>query len=227
MYIGSAFTFKSRWKNHIVELRLNRHHSPYLQASFNKYGEESFIFIVLEYVDDLLVIVKHEQIWLDKYKVYDREFGYNVCSVAGNKTGVKASPQTLGKLSLLRKGVPRSEETKRKIAESWKTRVVSDEAKRNMSLAHMGKKPSEETKIKMSLSKLGNKINTGRKQSKEEIEKRANSNRGRKRSEEAKAKMSARQTGRKISEEAKRNMSIAAKKRWGTLDNSLDCGQSD
>jgi len=170
-YIGSAFNFENRWKNHKIELRLNRHCNPYLQSAWNKYGEESFKFYVLEYVDKT-DLISREQFWIDKLKAYDREIGYNLCQTAGNVAGRKASEETKVLLSTIRKGKKRSEEFKEKIRQSWKTRVVSEEAKKNMSLAHIGNKPSTETRAKMSASKIGNQINKGRKQSPEQIAKR-------------------------------------------------------
>lgn len=170
-YIGSAFNFDKRWKNHTIELRLNRHCNPYLQSAWNKYGEASFKFYVLECCSKD-IIINREQHWIDHSKAYDREIGYNLCAIAGSPAGRKATPETLALLSQIRKGKKRSEEFKEKIRQSWKTRIVSEEAKKNMSLAHIGSKQSEETKNKRAIKWAGNKINTGRKQTPEHIAKR-------------------------------------------------------
>ncbi len=51
-YIGSAVKLNSRKSLHLNQLRKGKHHSKYLQNSYNKHGEECFIFKVLEYVED-------------------------------------------------------------------------------------------------------------------------------------------------------------------------------
>lgn len=44
-YIGmTTRNFKQRFDEHIKKLRKNKHYNPMLQNSFNKYGEDSFIF---------------------------------------------------------------------------------------------------------------------------------------------------------------------------------------
>ena len=166
LYVGSAVDFEKRWKNHRIELRLNRHCNIYLQAAWNKHGESNFAFYVIEHVDRSQ-LVEREQYWIDRSQCCDREKGYNLAPTAGSLIGFKPTQETLEKLSKIRKGKKRSEEFKKKISDSWKTRVVSEEAKRNMSLAHIGRKPSEETRKKMSEAQLGNTVNLGRKQTEE------------------------------------------------------------
>lgn len=158
MYVGSGINLKNRWKNHLIELRLNRHHSTYLQSAWNKYSINNFIFTVLEYVEDETKLIIKEQYWIDFYKSYDREFGYNVCQFAGNNLGRKASPETLGKLSLLRLGRPRLEDTKRKISETMKGRQFSVKTLEKMSEAQKGKKKSDKFKKNMSERLKGNKF---------------------------------------------------------------------
>ncbi len=152
VYVGQAFNIKKRLTNHEVELRLNRHCNPYLQSSWNKYTENSFIFIVLEKVIDLNNLTAREQHWMDKLKACNREFGFNQAPAAGSLLGFKASPETLAKLAIRSaklKGVPRSKEVKDKISATGKGRKFSDESRAKMALAKLGKKHTEETKAKM------------------------------------------------------------------------------
>ena len=93
-YIGSANNFRKRYKKHINQLRNNKHHSIYLQRSFNKHGEDLFIFEVVETIpkDELIdntYLIDVEQIWLDTYQPYRKENGYNICPTAGSCKGIK------------------------------------------------------------------------------------------------------------------------------------------
>ena len=78
IYIGSSMNIEKRWDTHIKSLRANKHRNPHLQNSFNKYGEKSFIFGIIEYcnLDDILI---REQFYLDLYRPYDRYRGFNNC----------------------------------------------------------------------------------------------------------------------------------------------------
>ena len=46
-YIGQSIEIEKRWQKHVFNLGMNQHHSPELQADWNKYGIEAFIFEVL------------------------------------------------------------------------------------------------------------------------------------------------------------------------------------
>lgn len=49
LYIGESLDIYRRWHDeHIPQLRKNRHYNKELQKDFNKYGEENFIFEILE-----------------------------------------------------------------------------------------------------------------------------------------------------------------------------------
>ncbi len=81
VYIGSSRQINKRFKQHKRNLRGNTHHSPKLQNSWNKYGENTFIFDILEECspDDL---VKSEQSHIDIFTSYDNDFGFNIQRVA-------------------------------------------------------------------------------------------------------------------------------------------------
>lgn len=79
IYVGSASRgLAQRRSMHLYHLRRGTHHSPILQQSFNKHGEKSFIFGIIEYVDNQNNIIKREQYWLDRLKPY-----YNIAKKAG------------------------------------------------------------------------------------------------------------------------------------------------
>jgi group I intron endonuclease len=77
-YIGSTSNLSRRKIKHLSELRKNKHHSPILQNSFNKHGEESFIFVTLKKLENNQDMYKEEQLFLDTYRTYDKKYGYNI-----------------------------------------------------------------------------------------------------------------------------------------------------
>lgn len=140
-YVGSTVCFKRRWRQHKSLLRHNIHPNSYLQAAWNKYGEHSFWFSILEVVDKHDVIVEREQYWLNEYRVTGKV--YNLGTVVKNP----------------RLGCTASEETKQKLSEARRKRPPhSKETRQRMSEAMMGKKfgpHSEETRRKISRALKG------------------------------------------------------------------------
>ncbi len=122
VYVGSAVNLKQRKYVHLSALRRGAHHSQHLQKAFNKYGEESFNFIVLEIVPEQSKLIEREQYFMDLYHATDIKYGYNICLHAGNTIGIKASGETKRKMSQARRGQNNSfygrhhsEETKQKL----------------------------------------------------------------------------------------------------------------
>lgn len=83
VYVGCSLNIKDRWKSHRVSLKRKKHHSIHLQRAWNKYGENCFIFGVLEFCEkeDLQ---KMEQYYLDFYKSYENNKGYNILKFSDN-----------------------------------------------------------------------------------------------------------------------------------------------
>jgi group I intron endonuclease len=86
VYIGSTTNDNRRKKEHFNELRKNRHHSNYLQNSFNKYGEENFEFkVIAKFTDiDRKKLFEEEKYYMNKYNSMDSAFGYNMVEVSEN-----------------------------------------------------------------------------------------------------------------------------------------------
>ena len=108
IYIGSTLdSFKNRWYTHIQKLRHGSHPNNHLQNAFIKYGENCFIFSIEELLNGYSdgYIISREQYYLDLYKSYDREIGYNI-----EKDVTKREV---------------SEETKKKISETLKEGYAS------------------------------------------------------------------------------------------------------
>lgn len=75
-YVGSSRNIVNRWRVHKSRLRLNKHHSQHLQNSYNLYPN-NFIFILIEAITDTSTLELREQFWVDTFKSYESEFGYN------------------------------------------------------------------------------------------------------------------------------------------------------
>lgn len=100
IYIGkTGMNFGDRWDSHRSLLRNNKHDNPYLQHAWNKYGEESFEFIIVEEctVDEL---DDKEKYWIKYYK--EQGLSYNILDGGDGFNNL---------------GTHLSEETKRKIGE--------------------------------------------------------------------------------------------------------------
>lgn len=82
-YVGITNNPKRRKYRHFSDLRANRHDSKKLQRSFDKYGEEKFVFtILLEKECERNVILSLEKEYIQKYDSYEN--GYNM-----NKGGLE------------------------------------------------------------------------------------------------------------------------------------------
>lgn len=171
-YIGSAVDFNRRWNKHRRELNGKIHPNAYLQNAWNKYSEIAFEFSIVQRCEKI-DLVRIEQIYLDLFKSYNRQIGYNICIVADNRTGVLHTEATKSKMSVARKGLAKSPE--------WQAQITAaiTGLKRDVSVgkAHgermRGRKFSPETRERMRLGQLG------RKHSLESREKRSEKLKGR------------------------------------------------
>ncbi len=109
IYIGSAKNIKKRWKRHITGLKHNKYESPLLQRAWNKYGPDNFVFEIIKTIKFVDMLIPNEQIYLDLYKSYKPENGYNICPTAGSPLGRIASRETrekLSKIGKIRESIP-------------------------------------------------------------------------------------------------------------------------
>ena len=84
-YIGSSKNIKHRIGDHFSQLRNNIHHNTHLQHAWNKYGKDCFEWIVIERTSsNKNVLFEFEQKWMDYYKSYDTNLGYNILTFAYN-----------------------------------------------------------------------------------------------------------------------------------------------
>lgn len=132
LYVGYTSNFRDRWDTHRRLLRKNKHNNEYLQASWNKYGEESFIFDILTECSSEL-LCSEEHYWCNVLNARDSDFGYNLKpthpegkNITSNCVREKLREKALGRKwsdeykQLFRKiklGKKQSKETVRKAAE--------------------------------------------------------------------------------------------------------------
>jgi group I intron endonuclease len=216
-YIGSAVSLYGRYNGHMNTLRRNEHHNPKLQAAFNKYGENVFIFEVIEFV---LVpfLLEREQYWFDKLSPFD-DRGFNLDRVAGSsfgrevsqatrdkisaaqigkprpdKLGIKPSPEHIENLRLHNLGKKHTEEARRNMGAAQKGRIHSIESREKRRQSLMGHAVSEETAAKI------REANKGRRPPPETVESKENRRQaqlGHSVNEETRAKIGAANKGRK------------------------------
>jgi group I intron endonuclease len=177
-YVGSSDDIRRRWEGHILLLNKNKHHNQHLQSSWNKYGEDTFIFVIIEYALDKYELLKREQYYLVECK-NNPDKNYNISYDAlAPMAGRKHSPETIEKMCISQSGENNPmfgkvganrgktfpKEWRDKISKNssrfWTGKKLSEETKRKQSESHMGKnnpnygrKLSEEHRHKMSLSR--------------------------------------------------------------------------
>ena len=78
-YIGQSVNITSRWSQHRSSLRKGTHGNTYLQSSWNKYGEQAFVFRILELIDpnNKSLLNEREDYWMDYYESLKVGGGYN------------------------------------------------------------------------------------------------------------------------------------------------------
>jgi group I intron endonuclease len=225
VYVGSAVNIDRRWSQHKHYLKEGKHHSEHLQKAWDKYGEQNFTFDIIEEVSNPEHLLAYEQVYLDYYKSYEGDRGYNICKVAGSSLGMKHTEETINKRSgknhpFYGKKRLLSDEARKKISEANKHRIISEETRQKM----RDRKYSEETRKKMSEARKGKKYlwsEEGRKKISEAAKRReiseetrkkiSKGNKGKTISEEHKKKLSEANKGKITSEETKRKLSEAMK----------------
>lgn len=116
-YVGSSSDFNRRRSQHLFLLRNNKHHSIYLQRSYNKHGEGKFVFSILEFdiPEDQLIV--REQYFLELLQPK-----YNLSPVLATRKGSKHKPESIEKMRQSQKG--------HKVSDSYR-KILSDRLKGN------------------------------------------------------------------------------------------------
>ena len=172
-YVGSSFRLHERYIQHKNNLDKNKHPNLHLQQSYNKYGRDFFVFIILE-ICSIEHFVEKEQFYVDKHKSNNKEFGYNKRVIVESNRGHTFKMSQSSKEKLRKIGIERgktvefksfmssvhknkivSTETRVKNSSSQKGKVLSQKTKDKIGLNFKGKSLSQEHKNKISLSKKG------------------------------------------------------------------------
>jgi len=95
VYIGQSSWLKKRMSVHVCKLRNGTHNNVHLQRSWNKYGEDSFRFDIVEKCDaDRLD--EREIYWIDSFDSYRN--GYNQTIGGGGNRGYTYSDEVKQKM---------------------------------------------------------------------------------------------------------------------------------
>ena len=141
VYVGLSKTIKRRYNYHSRKLKDNLHSNKHLQAAYNIHG--TFTFEVIEYCEPE-VLEEREVFWMDKLKVRDRKFGYNMIRGGDAPIGLRGKDNPMYGRQLVGSqngmyGRKHSSETLKKIA-------------KGISKATKGKKKSASHKAALSVS---------------------------------------------------------------------------
>ena len=147
-YVGSAVNLRKRKSRHFSELRNNRHNNRHLQAAWLKYGEQAFVFVIVEEVADRTLLLDAENRWLKEH--VGKDYCYNIgidatapmLGISGEASptwGMKRTPEQLA-------------------AQNWTGKKHTPESREKIRRFLIGKPKAAETRAKISatLSGAGN-----------------------------------------------------------------------
>ena len=98
VYIGSSVDIIGRFNSHKYYLRNGKHCSKEFQLDFNKHGEDSFKFVVIEKCQNNISKTDLEK--REQYYLNNTQLKYNLSPTAGSNLGYKHSENTCLNMSL-------------------------------------------------------------------------------------------------------------------------------
>jgi len=148
-YIGYSNFIRRRKKEHLYYLRKGKHHNSYFQNAWNKYGEGSFVFKILQECP-LSSCSNMEIYWIAYFNSFiDDGEGYNL--TRGGENVIEISEITRLKMSNNTKGKNNPNFGK----------IASKETRLKISKIHLGKVITTESRKKMSESRKGTHVRRG------------------------------------------------------------------
>jgi group I intron endonuclease len=182
VYVGSSQNISGRWSQHRSLLKSGTHHSASLIEDWQRYGEASFQFEIVEIDPDRSKRLALEQSLLDSLRPFG-ENGYNKAPRSDSTRGAKRTPEQIAHIADCLRGKKLSEEHRAKISASGRGRKHGPETIEKMRQARLlnnhqrgraltetqksalhrkgeehpwfGRGHSEETKTKLSILKSG------------------------------------------------------------------------
>ena len=101
IYVGQSSNIEDRWHYHRKKLRKSFHYNTHLQNAWNKYGEDSFEFDILEKCS-YESLNDNERWWIEYFESNNKLKGYNLTS--GGDCDYSFNDSTLKKLSRINSG---------------------------------------------------------------------------------------------------------------------------
>lgn len=148
IYVGQAVHFYKRFAQHRYELANNEHGNSYLQNAYNKYNKQSFIYFILEHINDISKLDERETYWVNYFKSSDRNIGYNLRLDCKSNRGYRFSLEIRKRMGEGRKGKKRkpfTDITKKKMSEAQKLNKPSEYQLNRIRTMNIGRKHSKET----------------------------------------------------------------------------------
>lgn len=153
-YVGSSVTIKRRFNRHKNELRKNIHRCSHLQRAWNKYGEEAFVFDIIEPIVDVDQILLREQHWMDALK--KSKTLYNTCPKAGSPLGMRLTEEQRAKISKAHKGKIKGKDHVEAMRRGAQARIRSEAEIQQWAHNRLGKKNSLEHTTKAAAIRKAN-----------------------------------------------------------------------
>jgi group I intron endonuclease len=144
-YVGSAVDLKRRKTRHFSELRTGKHNNRYLQSSWDKHGEQAFVFVVVEPLTEQDDLLAAENVWLALH--VGKEYCYNI--------GVNATAPMMGITGELSPTWGRKRTESELLAQNWKGKTHTEESKGKIRAYLLGKPKSSEVRAKISAKLSG------------------------------------------------------------------------
>ncbi len=149
-YVGSAVNLRKRKSRHFSELRTGKHRNRHLLAAWKKYGEQAFVFVVVEEVEDRALLLEAENRWLKEH--VGKDCCYNI--------GTDATAPAMGLSGELSPtwGYKHTDTAREQIGVHSRGRAHTSESREKIRQHLLGKpKPAEvRAKISSTLSGAGN-----------------------------------------------------------------------
>lgn len=165
-YIGSSFDVARRITSHFNLLRNGKHPNEYLQNSFNKYGEGSFFYELVEAIDDTSLLLGREQYYIDLLGCTNRSVGYNISPTAGSNVGLKHTDEQRLNNSLAKRGKSAvineviASKIKKMLNEGELPNTIAKELSVNKDIVQSIKKGKAWVYVEPQLVELGNLMTT-------------------------------------------------------------------